>query len=310
MGIMQIFIDNGSTSTKIAYIKDGGIALKKTHNRCEYGAGYGEDDQDTYINDNGEQFTYFNTAKTAPTNNIQYQTSSHCLSAIHYAINELELECEDFDVFTTLPVSMYFKNGRKDVEQIEAIQQKFTQKVWREDGKTLKLNSITVLPEGLPAARPFVVGNVEDDELTLVADIGGTTLDLCLLEGEATKIVKADTAPIGMFDAFSNVRDSVGNKNLSDSVVFKLLETGIARRGDMQIDREEVTKDVITKSVNAIRTFLGDREQEVSRIIVLGGACDLLGGQLKREGFNVEICELKEFALVESIAKMVMDNEN
>ncbi|MFA0124149.1 hypothetical protein AB4400_22470, partial [Vibrio sp. 10N.261.48.A2] len=90
------------------------------------------------------------------------------------------------------------------------------------------------------------------------------------LEGEATKIVKADTSNIGMFDAFSNVRDSVGNKNLSDSVVFKLLETGTARRGNMTVDREAVTKDVINKAVNAISTFLGDREKEVSKIIVLG----------------------------------------
>ncbi|MEZ9698809.1 plasmid segregation protein ParM domain-containing protein [Vibrio sp. 10N.261.46.E12] len=306
---MKLFIDNGSTSTKSAYFFEGELILKKAHNRCEFGIGYGEDDQDTFITQEGEQFTFFNTAKTAPTNNIQYQTSNHCLSAIHFAIHDLELEHDEFDIFTTLPVSMYFKNGRKDVEQIELVKQKFMQKVEREDGKSVNVKSVTVLPEGLPAARPFVVGKVEDDELTLVADLGGTTLDLCLLEGEATKIVKADTSNIGMFDAFSNVRDSLGNKNLSDSVVFKLLETGTARRGNMTVDREAVTKDVINKAVNAISTFLGDREKEVSKIIVLGGSCDLLFKALKVKGFDVQMCKSKEFALVESIAKMVSDND-
>ncbi|MFA0122985.1 plasmid segregation protein ParM domain-containing protein, partial [Vibrio sp. 10N.261.48.A2] len=240
---------------------------------------------------------------------IQYQTSNHCLSAIHFAIHSLELDSDEFDIFTTLPVSMFFKNGRKDVEQIELVKQKFMQKVEREDGSAVTIKSVTVLPEGIPAAKPFVVGNVEEDELTLVADLGGTTLDLCLLEGEATKIVKADTSNIGMFDAFSNVRDFIGNKNLSDSVVFRLLETGKARRGEITIDRDAVTKEVINKSVNAICTFLGDREKEVSKIIVLGGACDLLFKELKVKGFQVEMCTSKEFALVESIANMVNEND-
>ncbi|MCC4821358.1 hypothetical protein LMH81_33075, partial [Vibrio lentus] len=61
---MKLFIDNGSTSTKSAYFFEGELILKKAHNRCEFGIGYGEDDQDTFITQEGEQFTFFNTAKT------------------------------------------------------------------------------------------------------------------------------------------------------------------------------------------------------------------------------------------------------
>ncbi|MDA9557793.1 plasmid segregation protein ParM [Vibrio sp.] len=303
---MNVFIDNGSTSSKSAYFDENGdLVLTRTHNRCEFGIGYGEDDQDTFTTENGSQFTFFHTAKTNPTNNIQYQTSDHCLAAIHYALHDLNLDVKEVNLYTTLPVSLFFNNGRKDQVQIEEVKTKFMQKVKREDGSSVVIKSVNVLPEAIPAAQQFVLNQVEEDELTLVADVGGTTLDLCLFEGEATKIVKAGTEKIGMFDAFSNVRTSVGNKNLSDSVVFKLIETGEARNGKITVDREEVTKEVISKAVVAIKSFLGDREKEVSNIIVLGGSCELLHNALKEEDFNVVMSKSKEFALVESIAELV-----
>lgn len=309
---MKVFIDDGSTATKLAYMLNGELVVKSHSNRAEFGRGIADDECSTY-EVNGQSFTFYPSCDSNRTSNVQYQYSDHCVAAVHHALHQEGLR-DDLEICVTLPISEFYSNGRVNVENIELKKKALLKKVVPEIGVEILIKSVSVYPEGIPAVQPMLIKDgkpvVDEDELTFLADMGGTTLDLALFSGAAKRIIRAQSYNIGMFDNFQAIKIAINLPNARDVQVSKLLETGEAAGGRFKIDRLRVTKPVMNKAANAVIDFLGDDMKALSYAFLIGGGAELLQQELQSNGFKCEVVKDATHALVKAIAKIEIAKQN
>lgn len=281
-----IVADDGSTSVKLAWFEDKDLKTLTVSNAAEYGRGFGDEGDKTFSVD-GEQepITFFEAARSIRSKTERYQYDAHSVAAIHHALHEAGFEDQILTIAATLPLSQFYKDGRKNEVNIQRKKDNILRLVTPEQGKGNVIKEVRVFPEGIPACMLKLVGprgaaKVDDDELTFLADMGGTTLDLCLFSGAANKILKAESFNVGMFDAFDNVKAEAGNTALRDNNIRKLLETGKAAGGKIKIDRVKATAPTMKKAQNLIVDFLGDDIALLSNCFCIGGGAGLLSEKL------------------------------
>jgi hypothetical protein len=306
---MKVYVDDGSTGTKLAFFTDNtnDIKVETFSNRAEYGRGIADDDSCTYsIND--QYLTFYPSCDSNRTSNIQYQYSDHCVAAVHHALHLAGLSGQEVDLCVTLPISEFYSDGRVNHQNIEKKKSNLLKVVLPEHGDSITIKNVSVYPEGIPAVQPRLIKNgksiVDEDELTFLADLGGTTLDLALFSGAAKKIIRAQSFNIGMFDNFSAIKVAINLPNVRDMQISKLLETGKAAGGKFKIDRVKVTKPVMTKASNAVIDFLGNDIHALSYSFLIGGGAELLKLSLDDFNFNCVIVDDPTTALVKSIANI------
>lgn len=284
--IKIIVADDGSTSVKLAWFEDKELKTKTVSNSAEYGRGFGDEGDKTFTVENEQEpITFFEAARSIRSKTERYQYDAHSVAAIHHALHEAGFEGEKLVIAATLPLSQFYKNGRKNEENIQRKKDNILRQVLPEQGKGNTIQEVKVFPEGIPACMLKLVGprgapKVEDDELTFLADMGGTTLDLCLFSGAANKILKAESFNVGMFDTFDDVKADAGNNALRDNNIRKLLETGKAAGGKIKIDRVKATAPTMKKAQNLIVDFLGDDIELLSNCFCIGGGAGLLSEKL------------------------------
>lgn len=308
--IKTIVADDGSTGVKLAYFEGDNLFTMNVSNAAEFGRGYGEDADNTFrIDGEVTPITFFNEADSIKSKSVDYQYNAHSVAAIHYALTEAGFDGSEVSIAVTIPIEQYYTNGRKNPENIEKKKANVLRKVTPELGKGIKISDVRVYPEGIPAVRSALLNeagkfNVDDDELTFLADMGGTTLDLCLFAGPVKKILNARSFNIGMFDAFDAVRATTGRAKARNNVIENLLKTGSAKRGSIVVDREQVTAELMNRAKNQIIDFLGDDLHELSNCFCIGGGAELLAPHLESLNLNPTIIENPVEALAVSIAEI------
>ncbi|CAH6912523.1 StbA domain-containing protein [Vibrio chagasii] len=306
-----IVADDGSTSVKLAWFEDKELKTLTVSNAAEYGRGFGDDGDQTFeVEGEAEPLTFFEAARSIRSKTERYQYDAHSVAAIHYALSEAGFKREEVKIAVTLPLSQFYKNGRKNEENIKRKKENILRHVKYENGGENNITEILVYPEGIPAVYSKLVSPrgkalVESDELTFLADMGGTTLDLCLFSGAANKILKAESFNVGMFDTFDDIKAAAGNAALRDNNIRKLLETGSAAGGKIKIDRMKATAPTMKKAQNLIVDFLGDDIQLLSNCFCIGGGAGLLAEKLVEVmGVNPEVIDHPVEALATSIASI------
>ncbi|MGR5241747.1 plasmid segregation protein ParM domain-containing protein [Photobacterium damselae] len=303
----MIFIDDGSTGTRIAIIgEDRSIDVQCVSNRAEYGRGVADDESCTYLIE-GQHITFFEAADSIRTANLQYQYSDHCISAVHHALHQCGFSGQEVDISVTLPISEFYRDGRIDTDNIARKKAAYQKAVIPEIGQPITIKNVSIYPEGIPAVQPCLVKDgksiVDDDEITFLADMGGSTLDLALFSGAAKRIIKAKSIKIGMFDTFDLIKSHLNLPKARDMQLMKLLETGSAAGGRFTIDRAEVTKPVMVKAANAIIDFLGEDINTLSHSFLIGGGAQLLKDVLcENYHYQCEIVSNPTHALIRAIA--------
>lgn len=304
----KVFVDDGSTSTKVAEIVDGEIKLATYSNRAEFGPGVTDDEEiHTYIV-NDQQMTFYPLCDNIKTSNVLYQYSDHSVAAVHHALHLAGHSGKTIDLAVTLPISEFFEKGRTNQFNIERKRNNLKKSVIPEFGKAITIDKVAVYPEGIPAIQPLLIdenGNkcVEDEDIVFIADFGGTTLDLALFAA-GKRIVRAESFPIGMFDIYPMIRQEINLPHARDGMVSKLLETGTSSRGRYNIDRLKVSRPTMTKAMNAVIDFLGKDKDAIQFSFLIGGGAQILSHHFEENGIKHQVVENPTQALVGAIANI------
>ncbi|MFA0053388.1 MULTISPECIES: plasmid segregation protein ParM domain-containing protein [Vibrio] len=308
MQIEKVVVDDGSTGTKVAFSENGRLKLIRISNSAEIGGGFADEDSNTY-RVGTSTFTYFDACNSLATDNINYQFSEHCVASVHHALHELGFSGRQVELTCTLPISLFYKDGRKNLEAIERKKETLLKKVTHEIKKDIHIVDVSVFPEGIPAVYPLLVSEdgssiVDSDELTCIADFGGTTLDLALFSGAAKRVLKATSIEIGMLSAHDSILKSLKLDKMRLPMLQNLLEKGEAARGRYVVNRQDVTLSLMERARVEIVNFLGHDLNIISNLFLVGGGAELLEKHLKSAGISSSVVENSTMALVGSLAKI------
>ena len=311
-----VVADDGSTSVKLAWFEEDELKTFTSSNSAEFGKGFSEDGGRNYTvfdKSNSETtFCFMENADSIRSKNERFQYDAHSVASIHHGLHKAGIEGQNVTLAVTLPLSQYYKGTRINEENINKKKASILRRVDSDSkSKTNTISDVVVYPEGIPACYPNLVNEkgeplVDEEELTFLADFGGTTLDLCLFSGAASDILKAESFSLGMFDTFDDVMRDSGIPKRRDLILKKLLETGQASGGKFSIDRHQTTLPIMEKAQNLILDFLGDDLRLLSNCFCIGGGADLLSKNLaKIEGVNPVVIDNPVEALARSIASIM-----
>lgn len=157
--------------------------------------------------------------------------------------------------------------------------------------KNVRVTKVSVFPEGMCAffgvifkskgvIRPEYKYLVEDNETTIIFDIGAGTTDIVIVKGSQVVQSSRFTKEIGGNNVHRLVQRSLRNKNipLPDSVIREGVTTGYVKSGARQIDISEdiaeAKKAVSTQLVDGVQEFLESSMisiRTIANILVCGG---------------------------------------
>lgn len=304
---LRVYTDDGSTGVKVVFYNENGDLIKKTVSNNAVLENSLSDDSATYFIEDDTFTFYLGSSNTLSTNNLQFQYSNHACASVHHALHSLNVS-GDVDLFVTLPINQFYKGTKKNTENIEKKKNAMLRDVRTENDDSIKINSVTVWPEAIPALRPLLVdgaGNsiVSEHDYSLVCDIGGNSIDCVIFVGCAEVIMRAESFDLGMIECYPLISTALG-KSVNIAHAKELLETGQCMNGKFTVDREEITRPLMSKAVNKINAFLGDDIDKdfLAHTVVIGGGADLLSSALNNAGFDSKVIEDPTMALVSAIA--------
>ena len=310
--ILRAFIDDGSTGTKISLLQNDELKTATISNRAEFGMGV-QDTTDkcsgTYTvmtEDRDIVLTFYPECRAIRTANVDYQYGHLSVAAIHHALHSMGCSGQEVEVCVTLPISEFYDNGRINKDNILRKCDNVKIPVKCEGKKDITISQVSVYPEGIPASYIKLTEGgktASDDDITFLADMGGTTLDLALFAGSATRIMKCASYPVGMYKTYGAIKQAINVLDSRDARIESLLLTGQASNGRFTINRNDVTAQVMNEAFNYIQDFLY-AEGRIDRFLLIGGGAELLSDFLTLQGMDHELIENPTTALVTAIAKI------
>ncbi len=210
---MKIFIDDGSTNIKLAWLEDGDVKTLISPNsfKPEWSFSLLDDAAPANYEIDGEKFSFDPlSADAVVTTETRYQYSDVNVVAIQHALQQTGLKAQPVDVIVTLPISEYLDaNNQKNKQNIERKKKNVMREVRVQGSDTFVIRSVSVLPESIPAGFSVLAG-LEDDESLLIVDLGGTTLDVSHVRSKMTGITKTWCDPnIGVSLITSGVKEQM-----------------------------------------------------------------------------------------------------
>ncbi|EFD0226798.1 plasmid segregation protein ParM domain-containing protein, partial [Escherichia coli] len=120
---MKIFIDDGSTNIKLAWLEDGDVKTLISPNsfKPEWSFSLLDDAAPANYEIDGEKFSFDPlSADAVVTTETRYQYSDVNVVAIQHALQQTGLKAQPVDVIVTLPISEYLDaNNQKNKQNIE-----------------------------------------------------------------------------------------------------------------------------------------------------------------------------------------------
>lgn len=323
---MKVYCDDGSTATKLAWIEDGKMKLFVLQN------GFVEKwknntfwEVHNYIV-NGKKYSYSpNSDEIISTTNINYQYRPINTLGIQEALQQSGLKPQEIDLVVTLPITEYYNtDAQENKENIKKKINNLKEKVELNNGDVFTFNDIKVLPESIPSVAPILsIDNVQERELSLVVDLGGTTLDCGLIRGVFNDVIKttgnqnlgvgqiikqvqnalmkADTE-LNFNDTDSLIRDMVKNLNIAQYINNKSMISHVKKA--LEIAMTQLSDSVIGHIEENYKGF--------HRIYLTGGGAEFLLSPFKKHwyvlGDKVKKIDEPQTALVKAL--VALDSED
>jgi len=208
---MKIYVDDGSTNIKLAWVEDGKVKTFMSPNsfKREWSMRFGESQGIENYEIEGEQFAYDTQAADAEvTTDTRYQYSRVNTVAIHHALHASGIKPQPVDITVTLPLSEFLTSGNTPNDANIARKKSSVKRAVDAQGATnFVVGHVNVLPESIPAG--FVkLGQLTEDEALLIVDLGGTTLDVSQVKGQMSGITMTYCDPkIGVSMVTNGIRD-------------------------------------------------------------------------------------------------------
>nr|WP_253822939.1 plasmid segregation protein ParM domain-containing protein [Vibrio coralliilyticus] len=306
--IPVVAIDDGSTNIKISHIKLSKlITYVCTHSFAEghKPAPHGKEGFNITIGDNKLHYSNVNSLTT--TNN-EFQNSDVNLAAIHYALLHAGIGTPEeyplIDVVVTLPISQYYnyQNGidlTKNVTNFEAKKKSVLRSVEINNGieaadqadsnkyqcvTPFKINSVKVMPEGIPAIMSTLYNaEVDDYSESVVVDLGGNSLELCLIIGEFQSLIPQGFDNINVNQVIRAVRDAWGSEQ-SQSRISHLIQNRKNEALWKATFKNEEKREAVRTAMNEATDKLASQVVEVTkalrsapnRLYLVGGGSELI----------------------------------
>ncbi|QBY46711.1 plasmid segregation protein ParM (plasmid) [Arsenophonus nasoniae] len=323
---MKVYCDDGSTATKLAWIEDGKIKLFVLQN------GFVEKWKNNTFGEvhnyivNGKKYSYSpNSDEIISTTNINYQYRPINTLGIQEALQQSGLKPQEIDLVVTLPITEYYNtDAQENKENIRKKINNLKEKVELNNGDVFTFNDIKVLPESIPSVAPILsIDNVQERELSLVVDLGGTTLDCGLIRGVFNDVIKttgnqnlgvgqiikqvqnalmmADTE-LNFNDTDSLIRDMVKNRNIAQYINNKSMISHVKKALEMAM--MQLSDSVIGHIEENYKSF--------HRIYLTGGGAEFLLSPFKKHwhvlGDKVKKIDEPQTALVKALG--ALDSED
>lgn len=272
---------------------------------------------DSYTCD-GEQWTADENAVNAEDtrfNSFSYSTLNTVLT--HHTLNKLAEEqglTEEVIISTGLPLGHYFDAVGVNKS---AIQRKQASLLKRVEGSKVKVICKQVCPEGLAGwvdtrLDRFGHEKASQSHAVAVADIGGRTTDICVVQPDYSLISEyTSTLNLGCLDIVAEanrlISERYGVGTINPLAMYKVLETGTIDLGRGKV------QDVTEETQQATQTIAGRIRREIERrtgnVPHLEGFCYLGGGAEQLKAFmignNVFIPERPRFSNARGYLKIM-----
>lgn len=294
---MRIFVDDGSTNIKLAWMDDGELKTLISPNsfKPEWSmklAVSGAEVSDNYEID-GEKYSFDQLSPDAiRTTETRYQYSDVNVVAIHHALMQTGINPQPIDVVVTLPLGEYLdENNQPNMENIERKKANVKRSVKVQDHESFTVQKVSVLPESVPAGFK-VLKDLKELESLLIVDIGGTTLDISHVRSKMSGFVKTYCDPKTgvslVTDAVKSAMDTNVNTRTSSYVADRLIqarhdEAFLANHLRNAEQREKILsvmkereKTLKHRVVKAVERFSG-----FSHVMVVGGGADIVASAVK-----------------------------
>jgi len=305
---IKIYVDDGSTSMKVAHYVDGELELANISNNAQLGNEIGANSCTYTVNN--KQFTFNPLCDALRTDSFHYQYDEHIVASVHHALHKLGYAGKQVHLSVTLPIKEFYNGSEVNAANIERKKAAMLVPVTPEnEADTIEIVAVDVLPEAISALYPLLVKDgvpiVDETDVSIVFDFGGNSLDVVMFSGCAEHIMEARSFNIGMIEAYELIRVHLG-VNAKLAHLKQLLEQGSIMNGKFTIDRVEVTKPIIDNALNQITGFIGDTidVRTISHSFAIGGGAELLAPALKDLGFDCKVVPNPLQALVSSIAEL------
>jgi len=193
--ITKVIVNAGSSDTKALLLGN----RKEFMMPSSLGEGMIGDDDDfenVYtFSSNGKTTTYTisDSVEKNFTDNPDYQFSEHNAILIQHALRRLGVGGKEIELHVTLPITDFYEKNRINVEKKKkAIKENLVGVVYKgKNFKPCEVKNVVVHPEGIPqiidvfyqqSGDKFIKDSKYKVDKVLVLDIGGYTIDCCIVQ--------------------------------------------------------------------------------------------------------------------------------
>lgn len=154
--------------------------------------------------------------------------------------------------------------------------------------RTVRINKVTIFPEGLASVPGGYNG--------IIADIGGKTTDICLLENR--KVINPLTKPRGILNLYSDIVNIANEKyslDLHQEEGERILKNGLKIDGEVvdTIFAREVMAEFVDDIVNTLKLNYSLR---TNNLLITGGGAELCNKAFKNRAKQTEKLENAVFS--------------
>lgn len=293
----NVYIDDGSTGIKMAWTDDNGevqaIMINNTF-KGEHSTPNGDTPVYNYVC-NGQKFSF---AKLSPAlvkaNNVQWQYSESNAVAIQHALQVSGIPPQEITAIVSLPISEYYDHRNQlNMDNIKKKKESVMQLVTRipESEPQFKIVDVKVLAESIPASVAKV-SELEEFDSLLVVDLGGTTLDVAMIQGGTSDILQiegndkigASAVTLEVLDALKRANGMSSTWFIAESIVKKrhddaFIKARLNNPANLPIIKEALEKAIVelaNSTVNFLTRFSG-----YSHVSVVGGGASMIADAVK-----------------------------
>ena len=293
---MKIVLDDGSNYIKLAYREETGdvksYVLPSRVMRKALPSATASGFSDSSYEVGSERFSVSkNAVDTIPTDNRGYQLSKHNRVLIHHAMKKAGITSPNVEIMVTLPVGQFFNpDGSRNEKLIAEKINNAKGELKHLDGSgSLNIEACYVMPEAVPA---FVHAKKElnlTGSRYLLADIGGTTTDLVVIndENQIEQFESLNLGALKMLSRFSMmVCESLQLSSLSDELAVKgLLEGTVAG--------EDVTA-IATRVLHEFEAHVNESIERLGELRIFDGVIYSGGGANLLSSKYIDVLKTKE----------------
>lgn len=301
--VTTVVVDEGSAQIKVTWLDQQTKKIK-----CFVMPSMVDDEAGTdaignvldgsYVIKGKEYFVSSKLRNPMTTKREDYQTSPENRVLAHEALRQAGFGGKKLHVLSTLPISQFFQGDgrRRDNKLIDAKKDNLMGDIQNINGKPLaNIVSCGVAPESISGWFDMSIDehgdwndDLADSQAVMVVDIGGTTTDISVIDGEGTPNRK-HSCKSGVFDIANELKakmiETGKAKSLPRAHIDNVLRTNTYRNFNCSDLIKAVSEKIADRILHEMRAFENDAEA-LDHIVYVGGGAAIIGEYMAEQYGN------------------------